>query len=109
MGIIWGIAKAAATTIPWGRLVENAPAVVDLVGRAKERLKITSRDDLVEGMKLLQEENLKLERMLLEAATHLQKLEETLNLVAHRQKIWVITTVVALLMAISSLLLCATR
>ena len=109
MGIIWGIVKVAATKIPWGRVVANAPAVVDLVGRAKDRLTVSSQDDLAERLKLMCEENQKLEKMLLKTADHLQVLEKTLKVVADRQKMWAITTVVALLMAISSLILWLAR
>ena len=105
MGIIWGIVKVAATRIPWGRVVENAPAVVDLVGRAKDRLTASSQDDLAERLKLIHEENQKLENVLLKTADHLQVLEKTLKVVADRQKMWAVTTVVALLMAVSSLAL----
>ncbi len=105
MGIIWGIVKVAATKIPWGRVVENAPAVVDLVGRAKERLMASTQDDLAERLKAIHEENQKLETLLLKTTDHLQTLEKTLTVVSARQKMLSIVTGLSLLIAISSLLL----
>lgn len=109
LGMIWGIVKMAATKIPWGTVVENAPAVADLVGRAKDSLKASSQDDLVEQLRLIHEENQKLEKVLLQTANHLQDLEKTLSVVVARQKNWAIVTVFSMLIAISSLVLWITK
>lgn len=105
IGVIWGIVRVAATRIPWLKVVENAPAVVDLVARAKDRLYASSQDDLVERLNLIHEENLKLEKVLIKTADHLQELENTLKTVVARQKSLVVATVASLLIAASSLLL----
>jgi hypothetical protein len=102
---IWGIVKIVATRIPWGKVVENVPAVVDLVERAKGRFKVSSPNDLEERLRLIQEENVKLERTLLETAAHLQQLTNSVKVLSARQRTWSIATAVSLLIAISSLVL----
>jgi predicted nuclease with TOPRIM domain len=106
IGVVWTVLKMAATRIPWGRVVENAPAVVDLVGRARDRFK-PSVDDLEERLQSIQAENLKLEKMLQATADHLQQITDTLKVVSARQKMLTICTVVSLLTAITALILWA--
>jgi BMFP domain-containing protein YqiC len=109
MGIVWQIVKVAATKIPWRSVVENAPAVADFVGKAKEKFRSMPEDDLVNRLRLLHEENQKLEKVLLQTAAHLQELEDTLKVVAARQKTLTIATVVSALLAVSALLLWITK
>lgn len=104
LGTVWGIAKLAATRIPWGRLVESAPAVVDLVGRAGERFRGGAPDDLLERVRLLQEENRNLERVLQQTADRLQELERRVQGMAARQRIITWATATALLAALCALL-----
>ena len=101
---IWGIAKVAATKIPWGRVMENFPAVMDL---AKERFRPSGgpRGDVEARLRLLQEENQKLEKALLETSGHLQITIKTLKTVLARQKTMMAGTVVSLLMALASLVI----
>jgi len=100
---IWGIAKIAATKIPWGRVMENIPAVVDLAGRAKGRLK--GGGAVEEQLRLLQEENRKLEKALLESSGHLQQAIKTLKVVLARQKMLMAGTLLSLVIAIASLVI----
>jgi hypothetical protein len=102
IGVVWGMVKTAATKIPWGRVLQNAPAVVDLIGRAKESLQVP-HSDLEERLGLIQEQNLKLEQTLLQTAEHLQELTKTLEVMAARQRLLSIGIVVSLLIAVSSL------
>ena len=102
-GVVWGIVKTAATHIPWGRVLENVPAVVDLMGRAKERLKPSQQNDLEGPVRLLQEENLKLTKALVETSAQLQETGKVLIVLAARQKMLIIATVLSLLLAISAL------
>lgn len=107
IGSIWGIAKVAATKIPWGKVMENMPAVVELVGRAKDRFKAHAfppGGDVDERIRLLQDENVKLEKALLQTSDHLQEAIKTLKVVSARQKTLAIATVAALLIALSSLI-----
>ena len=106
-GFFWGIVKTAATKIPWARVAENVPAVVDMIGRARERFRVpvSSADDLEERLRLLQDENLKLGKLLLQTTDHLQEIAKSLEVVAARQKMLVIGTVASLLIAVSSLAL----
>ena len=111
MGMIWGIVRTAATKVPWGRVVENVPAVVDFIGRAKGKFNVpaSSQKDVEQRLRLLQEDNLKLGKALLETSDHLQAIAKNLEVVAARQKMLVLATVVSLLTAVSSLILWVTR
>lgn len=102
IGTIWGIAKVAATRIPWGRVMENIPAVVDLAERAKGRFR-GHGGDIEARLRLLQEENRKLEQALLETSGHLQQTIRTLKVVVARQKMLMTATAVSLLVAIAAL------
>jgi hypothetical protein len=88
-------------------VVENVPAVVDMISRAKGKLRapITSKSDIEERLRLLQEENQKLAKVLLDTSDHLQELGKGLEVMAARQKMLTIAAVVSLLLAASSLLL----
>ena len=110
IGVIWGIAKTAATKVPWGRVVENVPAVVDFIGRAKERFNVpaSSQKDFEQRLRLLQDENVKLGKALLQTSDHLREVSKSLEVLAARQKMLVIATAASLLIAISSLILWAT-
>ena len=102
IGTIWGIAKVAATRIPWGRVMENIPAVVDMAERAKGRFR-GHGGDIEARLRQLQEENRKLEQALLETSGHLQQTIRTLKVVVARQKMLMIATAVSLLVAIAAL------
>lgn len=109
IGSIWGIAKIAATKIPWGKVMDNVPAVVELV---KDRLRAHASapgGDLDERIRSLQDENLKLEKALLQTSDHLQEAIKTLKVVSARQKTLTMTTVLALLIAVSSLIVSLAR
>ena len=109
----WGIAKIAATKIPWGRVLENVPAVVELVGR-RFRSQGTpesrpapepARLDHEERLRLLQEENLKLGKALIQMTQHQQEIAKSLEVVAARQKMLTIATALTFLLAVSALVL----
>ena len=106
---VWTIVRIAATKIPWGRVMENVPAVVDMVGRAKGRFMAPASAQFGqdERLRLLQEENLKLKKALVETSDHLQQVAKSLEVVAARQKMLMIATAVALVAAVWSLLLWA--
>jgi hypothetical protein len=105
IGVIWGVVRTVATKIPWGRVIENVPAVVDLVERAKDKFSASTQNDLEEKLILLRDENLKLEKALLEISDNQQELANSLKVVLARQKKLAIATVVSLLIATSSLIL----
>ena len=106
---VWTIVRIAATKIPWGKVMENVPAVVDMVGRAKGRFMASPSAQIGqdERLRLLQEENLKLKKALVETSDHLQQVAKSLEVVAARQKMLMIATAVALVAAVWSLLLWA--
>ncbi|HJV65331.1 MAG TPA: hypothetical protein VJ550_06355 [Geomonas sp.] len=102
-GVIWKIIKAAATNVPWGRMVQNAPAVVDLVERVKERLLAGAQHDLHDELQALREENVKLADTLLQTTARVEELGKALEVMVARQKMLAVVAVVSLLLAISSL------
>ena len=105
MGVVWGIVKTAATQIPWGRVLEKVPVAVDLMGRARERFKPAAQRDLEGPFRLLQEENLKLTKALVETSVQLQQIGKVLGVLAARQKMLAIATVLSLMLAVSALTL----
>jgi hypothetical protein len=105
VGAIWGVIKLVATRVPWGRVVENAPAVVDLVARAKDRLKGASQGELEEQLALIHQQNLMLEKTLSATADHLEELSKKLEAVSRKQKKLAIITVLSLMIAMLSVVL----
>lgn len=101
---IWSVAKIAATKIPWGRVFENLPVVVDMANRAKGRFMGGSApSDLEARVQQLHEENRRLEKALLETSGHLQLAVKTLKVVLARQKVLMAATAVSLVVAIAAL------
>ncbi|MBU5635282.1 hypothetical protein KOM00_00875 [Geomonas sp. Red69] len=101
---IWSIAKIAATRIPWGRLMENLPVVVDMANRAKGRfMGAGSPSDIEARLHHLEEENRKLEKALLETSGHLQLAIKTLKVVLAREKLLMAVAGVSLLVSIAAL------
>jgi len=102
---IWGIAKIAATKVPWGRVMQNLPVVADLASKARERFMGPGHGSVEEQLRLLQEENRKLEKALLENSGHLQQTIKTLKVVAARQKVLMGVTALSLITAIAALVI----
>jgi hypothetical protein len=102
-GVVWKMVRTAASSIPWVSVVENTPALLDLVERARERFQAVASHGLEDAMKELQEENLKLADSLLHTQNHLQEVTRTLEVVLARQKTLAVVSVVALVVAVSSL------
>ncbi|WP_129125320.1 hypothetical protein [Geomonas oryzae] len=101
---IWSVAKIAATKIPWGRVFENLPVVVEMANRAKGRfMGEGAASDLEARLQQLHEENRRLEKALLETSGHLQLAVKTLKVVMARQKVLMGATAVSLLVAIAAL------
>lgn len=102
---IWGIAKVAATKIPWGRVMENIPVMVDM---AKERFRGQGgapRGDVGSRLRELEEENRRLAQALLETSGHLQQSIRTLKVVLARQKMMMFGTFLSFAMALAALVL----
>jgi len=106
MGVsaVWNVVRTAATKVPWGKVLENAPAVADLVGLAKGR-KQPAPHALEEHLRSLHEENLRLTRKLAEASQTIQELTKAMEVVSARQKMVTVVSVVSLLAALGSLAL----
>ena len=107
--MIWDMVKLAATNIPWGRVLESAPAVADLFARARESWQGPSQSELEERLLALQQENRRLEQALLETAGQLQELAKGLEVVVARQKMLLVVTIIALSIAVFALTLWGTK
>ena len=107
--VVWKVVKTAATRIPWGNVLENAPVVVDLVGRARERLAAGIHHDLDKQLKGLREENLKLTRQLQETGETVQNLSKALEVVSARLKMVTVVSVLSLLAAAAAIVLILVR
>jgi len=106
-GTIWGLAKVAARTIPWGRVAEHAPAVFDLVGQARARR--PGRGDVAEKLLELEEENERLAQALVEATEELQALAATVETLSSRQLVVGTVAAVSLVVAILSLVIAVVK
>lgn len=108
MGPFWTVVKLAATKVPWGRVIENIPAVVDMVNRAKGRMKQSATAPGVsedERIRVIEEESLRLGKALLQTEEQLQELAKALEVLAARQKMLIFLAVVSLATAITALLI----
>lgn len=101
-GVVWKLLKTAAGNIPWGRMVQNAPAVVDLVERVRERL-AAGPHGVHEELEAIREENIKLADSLLQTSAQVEDLRKALEVVIARQKMVAGIAVVSLLAALISL------
>jgi hypothetical protein len=97
---LWAILSAAATNIPWTKVAQNTPLLVDLLGKAKTRMRLhdASQKNLADEVRLLQDENARLDAALLQLSEKLVKLTSRVALL---QK----TAVVSLLLGVSAVVL----
>ena len=97
VALFWGLLKTAATYIPWTKVAENAPLLVDVLGKAKARIRLNeSSQKNIEGhLKSLQDENARL-------ATDLLKLTKKLQLLTSRVALLTKITGFSLLCAVSA-------
>ena len=109
VGVVWKIVKTAATRIPWATVLENAPIMVDLMGRARERMMPPGHRGVEEQLRALHEENLKLTKQVAEASEGIEQLTRALEVISARQRMLTIVSIVSLLTAVSSLLLWLVR
>ena len=98
MGIgIWSIIATAAANIPWTKVVQSTPLLVDVFGQAKAKLKMNeaSQRNIEDQLKMLHEENARLGATLLQMSEQVQLLNSR---VATLTKL----TVISLLCALSA-------
>jgi hypothetical protein len=105
IGMVWKVVRTAATKIPWGQVIESAPVVVDMVGRARAHMTALPHQDFHVQLKSVQEENLRLAQSLQQTVDHLQEVSETLQVMEAREKLLIVGTAISLLIAISALAL----
>jgi len=100
ISLVWSVLKAAATRIPWLQVVENAPLVVDALGRVKTKVRLNeaSLKNCDDHLKLLQLENARL-------AVELQQMSVKLQLLTARVSRLTKVAGVSLLCAVSALIL----
>jgi hypothetical protein len=108
-GVVWSILKTAATQVPWGRVVQNAPMVVDIVERVRERMGAVSHHGVADELRVLREENIRLADGLQKSNEQLLAVTKTLTVVAARQKLLAVLTVLSLLAAVAALALAAVK
>jgi hypothetical protein len=104
IGLIWSVLKTAATKIPWLQVVENAPLVVDALGRVKSKVRQNeaSLKNCDDHLKLLQVENARL-------AVELQQVSVKLQLLTARVSRLTKVAGVSLLCAVAALILWIVR
>lgn len=100
IGPLLGLLKTAATNIPWAKVAQNTPLVVDAFGKAKARLQQNEalQKDLEHHLKALHEENARLTSAVLQ-------LSDKLQLVTSRVSLLSKISAVSLLLATASLAL----
>ena len=84
VALFWGLLKTAATNIPWTKVAENAPLLVDALGKAKARIRLneSSQKNLEEHLKSLQDENARLAADLLQLSKKVQLLTSRVALLS---------------------------
>lgn len=83
MGIgLLGVIKTAAMNIPWAKVAQNTPLLVDMLGKAKAQIKQhdASQKNLEDQLKSLHEENAKLAATVLQMSTTVQLLTSRVSL-----------------------------
>jgi hypothetical protein len=108
-GMVFRMLRTAAGSIPWLSVVENTPALLNLVESARERFSAMASHGLENAMRELQDENLKLAESLLQTQSHLQEVTRTLEVVLARQKTLAVVTVISLVVAVSSLVVAVVK
>ena len=102
MGLL-GLLKTAASNIPWSRVVQSTPLLVETLGRARERLRQNdaSQRDLEEHLKLLQEENAKLTTAVLHLSQNLQSLSSRVTLMTTVSAVSLILALASMIIALA--------
>ena len=98
MGIgLLGVIKTAAMNIPWAKVAQNTPLLVDMLGKAKAQIKQhdATQKNLEDQLKSLHDENAKLAATLLQLSNNVQSLTSRVSLLTK-------LTVFSLLLAISA-------
>jgi len=99
---IWSVLKAAATKIPWTRVVQSAPVVVEALDRMKARVRLNeaAQKNLDDQLKYLVEENVRLSGELKQASFRLQKLTARVSLLTKLVLVSFLCAVAALAVAL---------
>jgi hypothetical protein len=73
---LWGLLSTAAMKIPWTRVAQSAPMLVDMIGKARTNMRMqeASAKNLDVQLKQLQDENAMLTSALLQVSDKLQLL-----------------------------------
>jgi hypothetical protein len=100
IGPLWGLIRTAAANIPWARVAQNTPVLVDMLGKAKARIRQqeASQRDIDDQLKQMQDENARLSASLLQLSGKVQ-------LLTSRVAMLTTIAVFALLCAVAALVL----
>ena len=105
MGIaFWSLIKTAATNIPWTRVAESTPLIVDMLGKAKIRIKQNeaAQKSLEDQLTLLLKENAR-------QATDLKRMSDKIQVLTSRVSRLTTLTGISLLAAVAALMLWAAK
>jgi hypothetical protein len=100
---MWSIVKAAVTRVPWSKVVQHAPAVVDALGRVKTRVRLqeAAQKDADDQLRLLVEENARLHGELNRLSKELQRLNSRVALFAKLAGVALVCAAAALVLALT--------
>jgi hypothetical protein len=100
IGPLWGLIRTAAANIPWTKVAQNTPLLVDMLGKAKAKIRQqeVSQRNIDEQLRLLQEENARL-------STDLQQTSLRLRLLTSRVATLSAVSVISLLCSLAALVL----
>ncbi|GFO58375.1 hypothetical protein GMST_07000 [Geomonas silvestris] len=84
IGMVWSVLRQAATRIPWSKVVQNAPLVVDVLDRVKLRTRAgeAAQRSLDDQLHALAEENARLSADLLRTTLQLKQLAARVSLLS---------------------------
>jgi len=102
IGMVWSVLRQAATRIPWSKVVQNAPLVVDVLDRVKSKVLVNeaaqrSADD---RLRVLAEENARLSAELLQNTLQLKQLAARVSFMTKLAGFALIFSAAALILAL---------
>ena len=110
--LIWRVVK----NIPWAKVVQSTPLIVELVARAKDRLKSPTGEEQLEHLTLLadqvqalEKEKARLATEVKEKSAQLELLSNQLRQVTARAATLTVIAAVSAVVAVSALLALALR
>jgi septal ring factor EnvC (AmiA/AmiB activator) len=102
IGPLLNLIKTAAVNIPWSRVAQNTPLIVDMLGKAKAKIRQSEsiNRDFEDQLKLLQDENARLSTSLLQATDKIQRLTARVSMLAKVSGFSLLLALAALILGI---------